>query len=71
MAADQDAIRVANNIRAEVARRRLSQVKLAEQVGIRQQALSRRLNGTTPFRIDELARIAEVLDMPLSELVVA
>lgn len=71
MAADQDALRVANNIRAEVARRRLSQVKLAEQVGIRQQALSRRLNGTTPFRIDELARIAEVLDMPLSELVVA
>ena len=71
MAADQDAIRVANNIRAEVARRRLSQVKLAEQVGIRQQALSRRLNGTTPFRIDELARIAEVLDIPLSELVVA
>ena len=71
MAADEDAIRVANNIRAEVARRRLSQVKLAEQVGIRQQALSRRLNGTTPFRIDELARIAEVLDIPLSELVVA
>lgn len=63
--------RVADNIRAEVARRKLSQVKLAEQVGIRQQALSRRLNGTTPFRIDELVRIAAVLDIPLAELVAA
>lgn len=71
MTATDKAQRVADNIRAEVARRRLSQVKLAEQVGIRQQALSRRLTGSTPFRIDELARIAEVLDIPLAELVAA
>ena len=71
MAVNNEAQRVVDNIRAEVARRRLSQVSLAEQVGIRQQALSRRLNGTTPFRIDELARIAQALNMPLAELVAA
>lgn len=71
MVVSNDAQRVADTVRAEVARRRLSQVKLAEQVGIRQQALSRRLNGTTPFRIDELARIADALNIPLADLVAA
>jgi len=36
---------------------------------MRQQALSRRLSGRTPFTIDELARIASALDVPLSHLV--
>lgn len=71
MPTQDSAQRVADNIRAEVARRRISQTVLAEKVGIRQQALSRRLNGSTPFRIDELARIADALDIPLTELVSA
>ena len=44
-------------------------MSLAPMVGMRQQALSRRLNGQTPFTIDELARIASVLDVALADLV--
>jgi len=52
-----------------MARRSHSQVSLAPLVGMRQQALSRRLSGRTPFTIDELARIAGALEVPLSRLV--
>ena len=71
MAVPNTAQRVADNVRAEVARRKVSQTSLAQLVGIRQQALSRRLNGNTPFRIDELFAIAEALDTTVSELVTA
>jgi len=56
-------------VKAEMARRSHSQVSLAPLVGMRQQALSRRLSGRTPFTIDELARIASALEVPLSHLV--
>lgn len=69
MAPLNPAQRVADNVRAEVARRKVSQTSLAELVGIRQQALSRRLNGNTPFRIDELFAIADALDVNVTELV--
>jgi transcriptional regulator with XRE-family HTH domain len=52
-----------------MARRSHSQVSLAPLVGMRQQALSRRLSGRTPFTIDELARIAGALDVALADLV--
>lgn len=52
-----------------MARRHHTQSSLAESVGMRQQALSRRLSGATPFTIDELAAIAETLSVPLAELV--
>lgn len=52
-----------------MARRSHSQVSLAPLVGMRQQALSRRLSGRTPFTINELARIASALDVALTDLV--
>lgn len=52
-----------------MARRHHTQSSLAEAVGMRQQALSRRLSGVTPFTIDELAAIAAALSVPMTELI--
>jgi len=60
---------VVSAVKAEMARRSHSQVSLAPLVGMRQQALSRRLSGKTPFTIDELARVAAALELSLADLV--
>lgn len=52
---------VAANIRAELARRQLSQVELAQRLGISEAAMSRRMRGS--MTVDDLGRIAEVLDL--------
>lgn len=69
MPSDSHAQRVAANVRAEMARSKRTQAALAHDIGMKQQALSRRLAGITPFTIDELGRIAEVLEVPLHGLV--
>lgn len=51
--------RVAAEIRAWKGRSGLSQERMAELLGIAQQGVSRRLNGYTPFTIDEIAILAE------------
>lgn len=60
---------VAANVKAEMARRSHSQNTLAPLVGMRQQALSRRLSGKTAFTIDELATIATALGVSLADLI--
>lgn len=60
--------RVSANIRAEMARGKRTQAALAHQVGMRQQALSRRMAGHAPLSVDELGRIAEALDVPIEAL---
>lgn len=62
-------VTVASNIRAEVARRRINQTDLADLLGLSQAAVSRRLAGITPMRLDEIAVIADLLDCPVSHLV--
>lgn len=52
-----------------MARTRNTQVKLAASIGMTQQSLSRRLAGRTSFTIDELSRIATVLDVTLADLI--
>jgi transcriptional regulator with XRE-family HTH domain len=52
---------VAAEVRAYVARAQLSQHQLAEILGIPQSSVSRRLRGKTPFRVDELEKLAGVL----------
>lgn len=59
---------VSSNVRAEMARRGVTQARLAHQLGMAQQSLSRRLRGDTLFSVDELLRIANVLDVPAGEL---
>lgn len=63
--------RVAANVRAELARRRVTQTQLASVLGIPQPAVSRRLGGKVPFSIDELADLAAYLGMPVASLITA
>jgi transcriptional regulator with XRE-family HTH domain len=55
------ALGVTNTIRAEMARRKMSQKDLADALGLSQPAASRRLNGHTEFTVGELLEIAAVL----------
>lgn len=61
--------RVARNVRAEMARAGKNQQDIASHLGISQQSVSRRMSGSTPFTIDELAAIAGLLGVRLTELV--
>ena len=60
---------VGNEIRAEMARRRLSQTDLASALGWTQVALSRRLTSAVALSTDEIEHIAEVLHVPVDQLV--
>lgn len=61
---------VASGVRAEMARRGLSQQQLADKAGISQQTLSRRIRveNPSPFDTDELTRVAVALDVPVEQL---
>lgn len=58
------------NVRAEMARKGLSQTALAELLGISQTAVSKRLRGDTPWDINELIRAADTLGVPLETLLI-
>jgi len=58
---------VAGEIRAELARKRMSQRELALCLGMGPVALSRRLRGVVRLSVPELAEIARVLDAPVSQ----
>lgn len=59
---------VAAEVRAELARRKVSQTQIAMLLGISQAGVSRRLLGQTPMDVNEVAAIAEFLDIPVSAL---
>lgn len=60
--------RTGANVRAEMARRDMNQSALAAQLGMSQSMLSNRLAGNVAFDVDELARVAGVLEVPLATL---
>lgn len=60
--------RVASNLRAEMARQRISQGQLAIALNISQSAAQRRVVGITPLDVNELAAAAELLGVPISTL---
>lgn len=62
---------VAANVRGELARRRLGQVQIAQALGISQAAVSRRLNGSVPLDVNELAVIARLLGVSAADLLPA
>lgn len=62
---------VADNIRAEMARRKMSQRALADALGKPQPFVYRRLAGRVAFDVDELAQIAGLLDMDARDLLPA
>ena len=56
---------IAAEVRAQLARRRRSARSVALELGWTQPYMSRRVNGTVPFNVDDLAALAELLDVPL------
>jgi hypothetical protein len=58
--------RVAGEVRAEMARQQRYGTWMAKQMGMTQSAWSRRVTGDLPFDIDQLDRIAAILDVPIS-----
>ena len=61
--------RVAASVRAEVARRKVTQQQLADLLGIHQMSVSRRLNGHTEFTASEIALVADFLGVPVATLI--
>ena len=61
---------IASGVRAEMARRGMSQQTLADKAGISQQTLSRRIRveNPSPFDTDELDRVAAALDVTVEQL---
>lgn len=55
---------VAAEIRAEMARQKLTQEALGQKVGLRQDQISRRLKCEVPITVAELGRIADALGVP-------
>ena len=63
-----DASTTAATVRAEMARRRVPQIKLAQHLGLSQTAISRRMSGETDFTVTELQAVAALLDVPAGDL---
>ncbi|MGW0043443.1 helix-turn-helix domain-containing protein [Rhodococcus sp. NPDC003348] len=62
---------IGEEVRALMARRRISQSALASRLGISQSSMSRRLSGESPFTVDELLRLAEIFEVPVTDLLAA
>jgi transcriptional regulator with XRE-family HTH domain len=59
---------VVGEIRAVMARKRITQVKLAADLGVHVDWLKRRLNGLVPLSIDDTTMIANGLGVTVSQL---
>ena len=60
---------VAANVRAELARRSVTQTQLAAKLGTTQQYVSRRLTGSVPLDVEDLAAIAGLLNITVAVLI--
>lgn len=63
--------RLSDNIRAEMARKRMTQKQVADVLELTQQSVNDRLQGRTPWRVDELTRLAESLEIEPAVLLAA
>lgn len=64
------ATRVGANVKAELARRGITQAQLAEQLGISNPSMTGRLQGKIPLDVNELEQIASYLDTTTATLLV-
>lgn len=62
---------VAEELRALMARRRITVASVAKDLGWGQMYLSRRLNGQVPFSVGELIGLARSLKVPVTSLLPA
>ncbi|MDX3714457.1 helix-turn-helix transcriptional regulator [Streptomyces europaeiscabiei] len=60
---------IGDHVRAERTRQKLTQERLAENVGLDRKTVNRIEQGTHATLIDHLALIARALDVPLADLV--
>lgn len=58
----------AGAVRAELARRKLSGRQMAAQMRMPINTFRRRLNGDVPFGVSELVAVADILAMPVTDL---
>lgn len=63
---DREAI--AGEVRAAMARRRVTQAQLARRIGVSRTSLSERLNGAKAFNTDQLMQISQALGVPFLDL---
>lgn len=61
------AAHIGREIRAEMARQRMTHVRLAGHLGLSQNVVSQRLAGRIEFRPSELVKISEVLGVPMTD----
>jgi transcriptional regulator with XRE-family HTH domain len=61
-----DRTKIANEVRAELARQQKTQRDAADILGLPQQSVQMRLKGKTAFRAEELAALAVGLGVPVS-----
>jgi transcriptional regulator with XRE-family HTH domain len=61
--------RILSSLKAEMARRDVTGVSLAKQLGRSQQFVSRRLAGKVPLSVDDLAEFASAIGIPVAALV--
>ena len=59
---------ITREIRAELARAKISQNDFAVRCGWTASALSRRMTGEVPWSTDEIEIIAKILDFPIAHL---
>lgn len=56
-------------IRAELAWHKWTLTDLSDKTGIAQATLSKKMNGHSEFKLNELDLIADALDLPLASLI--
>lgn len=66
--AEEAAKRIAEEIRVEMARQRKSVAALAAVIGVKPHTAGRRLNGSTPFNVIELAAVAGWLGVSMADM---
>lgn len=59
---------VAGELRATLARKRISAAALARQLGWSQTYMARRVDGRAPLDVDDLEKIADVLEVTVADL---
>lgn len=59
---------IAAEIRAEMARQRITQTQMAAALGMSQPALSRNLNGRA-LTVDFIVKVSRVLHVPMTQLI--
>ena len=62
-------VKIAARVRGLAAEKNITQMQLAAALGIAQPAVSRRMRGITPWSLDELAVLGQLLDVQFAVII--